>query len=46
MFRIGPFVYHTFEYLEETALISMYSSGVEEPGGRKDIIADPAGKSM
>lgn len=37
MFRIKPYVYHTFEYLEDTFLVSMYSNGVELDDGTKDI---------
>lgn len=35
-FRIGPFVSHSFEYLEDTVLVSMYSLGVEMENGEKD----------
>lgn len=37
MFLIPPFVYHTFEYHEDTVLVSMYSSGVELSETEKDI---------
>lgn len=36
-FEIPPNVLHSFEFLEETQLISMYSSGVELKDGSKDI---------
>ncbi len=37
MFCIPPFVKHTFKYLEDSALITMYDKGVELGGGRMDI---------
>ena len=37
MFQINRFVYHTFEYLEDTWLVSMYSRGVELDDKTKDI---------
>ena len=37
MFLIHPFVFHTFEYREDTLLISMYSKGVELSDTEKDI---------
>ncbi|MDD6698461.1 MAG: hypothetical protein PUE51_08985 [Veillonellaceae bacterium] len=36
MFRIGPYVMHSFEYLEETMVVSMYDKGVELDGGKMD----------
>lgn len=36
-FRIDPFDMHSFNYLEETIMVSMYSEGVELPDGTKDI---------
>ena len=36
MFQINEYVLHTFEYLEDTWLVSMYSDGVEMDFG-KDI---------
>ncbi len=39
MFKIDPSVMHSFEYLEETLLVSMYSRGVEIDGGM-DIYID------
>jgi len=38
-FGIGPYVKHSFEFLEDTLLISMYSNGVEYMDGTKDIVA-------
>ena len=37
MFRVCPYVFHTFEYVEDTILVSMYSEGVELDLGEKDI---------
>ena len=37
MFLINPYVFHTFEYLEDTWLVSMYSNGVELDENTKDI---------
>lgn len=37
MFLIPPYVFHTFEYYEETLLVSMYSDGVELSDTEKDI---------
>ncbi len=37
MFFIAPYVFHTFEYLEDTILVSMYSDGVELSETEKDI---------
>jgi dTDP-4-dehydrorhamnose 3,5-epimerase-like enzyme len=37
MFRIPPYVFHTFEYIEDTILVSMYSKGVEISETEKDI---------
>ena len=36
-FSIGPNVFHTFEYIEDTTLVSMYSNGVELSETAKDI---------
>jgi hypothetical protein len=36
-FTIAPFVFHTFEYLDDTVLVSMYSNGVELSETEKDI---------
>lgn len=35
-FRIGPYVIHDFEYLEDSELISLYSLGVELDNGEMD----------
>ena len=37
MFLIPPYVFHTFEYHEETTLVSLYSRGVELSESEKDI---------
>ena len=39
-FAVLPGVYHTFEYHEDTLLVSMYSNGVEMESGVKDIWTD------
>ena len=36
-FTIHPNVFHTFEYAQDTWLISMYSNGVELDANTKDI---------
>ena len=36
-FSIGPNVFHTFQYIEDTLLVSMYSRGVEISKTEKDI---------
>ena len=36
-FEIGPYVGHTFNYLEDTVLVGLYDVGVEMPDGGKDI---------
>ena len=36
-FRIDPLDMHSFDYLEDTTMVSMYSDGVELPDGTKDI---------
>ncbi len=38
-FRIPPYVRHTFDYLEDTYLVGLYSARVELPDGSKDIYA-------
>lgn len=38
MFEIPEDVVHSFRYNEETALVSMYTKGVELASGEKDII--------
>lgn len=35
-FRIGPYVSHDFDYLEDAVLVSMYSLGVELDNGEMD----------
>ncbi|MCH5193832.1 MAG: cupin domain-containing protein [Oscillospiraceae bacterium] len=37
MFVILPYVFHTFDYKEDTVLVSMYSQGVELSDTEKDI---------
>lgn len=37
MFFIPPYVFHTFEYHDDTVLVSMYSQGVELSETEKDI---------
>ena len=37
MFVIPPYVFHTFDYHEDTVLVSMYSNGVELSETEKDI---------
>lgn len=36
-FRIDPYDMHSFDYLEDTVMVSMYSEGVELPNGTRDI---------
>jgi quercetin dioxygenase-like cupin family protein len=38
MFIIEPLVRHSFEYIEETMLITMYDKGVELDFGKMDLI--------
>lgn len=38
MFLIEKNVYHEFEFLENTTLISLYDKGVELPNGKMDIL--------
>ena len=40
MFLVPELVRHTFNYLEDTYLVGLYSGCVEKPDGTKDIIAD------
>ena len=35
-FRVGPYVTHDFEYMEDSVLVTMYSLGVELDGDKKD----------
>lgn len=37
MFKIPPYVLHSFYYEEDTWLVSMYDKGVELQNGEKDI---------
>lgn len=37
MFVIPPFVWHDFEFITDTLLVSMYDNGVELSTGEKDI---------
>lgn len=39
-FKIEPFDVHSFDYLEDTVIVSMYSDGVELPNGSKDIYTE------
>ena len=36
-FQMEPFASHSFEYLEDTVMVTMYSLGVEFDDGSKDI---------
>ncbi len=40
MFLIPAYVNHSFEFLEDTTLVSMYSNGVELSDTEKDIWSD------
>ena len=40
MFAISPNVIHSFNFLEDTWLVSMYSNGVELGEGKKDIYSE------
>jgi len=37
MFRVERNVWHSFEFTQDTLLVSMYDKGVELPDGRLDI---------
>lgn len=37
MFLVYPYVFHVFEYIDDTVLVSMYSNGVELSDTEKDI---------
>ena len=37
MFMITPYIKHTFVFLEDTVMVSMYDKGVELENGEKDI---------
>ena len=39
-FRIDPFDMHSFDYKEDTVMVSMYNKGVELPDGSKDIFTE------
>ena len=39
-FRIGPYVMHDFEYLEDTIMVTMYSFGVELDNGTMDMYTE------
>ena len=41
MFLVRENVRHSFEYLEDTYLVGLYTRGVENPDGTKDIHTDP-----
>ena len=40
MFLISPYLMHTFEFLEDTLMVSMYNHGVEHADGTKDIYTE------
>jgi dTDP-4-dehydrorhamnose 3,5-epimerase-like enzyme len=40
MFEIEPFVLHTFNFIDDTLLVSLYSNGVELENGKKDIYSE------
>jgi len=42
MFKVPPFVMHSFNYLEDTWVAAMYDKGVEHADGTKDIYAENA----
>ena len=37
-FLIRPKLLHSFRFLQETLLVSLYDKGVELDGGKKDIL--------
>lgn len=39
-FGIEPYDMHSFEFLADTVLVSMYSNGVEKADGTKDIFVE------
>lgn len=39
-FEIPAYVRHSFDFLEDTVLVSMYSRGVEDQDGGKDIYSE------
>ncbi len=44
-FGIEAFDIHSFYFLEDTILVSMYTQGVELPDGTKDIYTEQGGAS-
>ncbi len=38
MFSIQPLVKHSFDYLEDTYMVVLYSEPIELPDGKKDIV--------
>jgi dTDP-4-dehydrorhamnose 3,5-epimerase-like enzyme len=40
MFIISPFQLHSFRFLEDTVMVSMYNLGVELENGNKDIYTE------
>lgn len=40
MFLIRPYIMHTFEFLEDTCMVSVYDQGVEHADGTKDIYSE------
>ncbi len=43
-FRIGPYITHDFDYLEDSVLVTMYSLGVEMSDGEMDSFVGLAGE--
>lgn len=39
-FGIEPYDMHSFTFLEDTTLVSLYSRGVENPDGTKDMFTE------
>lgn len=39
-FGIGPNIIHSFNFLEDTILVSLYDRGVELEDNKKDIVAE------
>ncbi len=44
-FRVGPYVTHDFDYLEDSVLVTMYSLGVELDDGKMDSYVPEENKS-
>ncbi len=40
MFLVSPYQMHTFEFLEDTFMVSLYDIGVEYEDGTKDIYSE------